>query len=194
MKKIIFSIFSLFILSSVCFAGSLQTLDEQTQQKIAIVPYLDTSEQDKDYVPGIIDANYTNYFSTIKGITVVPQSEVKKALDNYGYDVSNMVLPDKDAMSEVAKATNADYVVAAEIVQMDAIRHMSFFQAKISVNAKMKYHFYNAKTNIMTPFQTTGSSDNATVFGGVGFKAPIEVSLNQAMSKANEKIVSFINK
>ena len=122
---------------------------------------------------------------------VVSSVETQKALGETSYDASNMVMPDKDVMAVVAEKNGADYVVARELVQVDATRHLSFFQAKISVIAKLRYNFYNTKKNSLTLFQVTGSSDNKTVLGGVGFKDPIAKSLVAAMGKAQEKMKGF---
>lgn len=192
MKKVLFLMLLAIFAVSAASAAPYQAPAKTASARIAVIPYLDTSEQDKDYVPTILDENYTNYFSTFEGLEVVPFVETQKAIGETGYDPSNMVIPDKDIMATVAEKTNADYVVAMELVQVDATRHLSFFQAKISVIAKLRYNFYNTKKTSMTPFQVTGSSDNKTVFGGVGFKDPIAKSLVEAMGKANEKIKGLL--
>lgn len=190
MKKIMFLVFALLLVNcSVAMASaSSRAVSGQQSVKIAVLPYLDTSEQDKDYVPAIIDEGYTTYFSSLPGVMVVPAADTQAALKAAGYDTSDMVLPGKETMAAVAKATGADYVVAMELSSLNAIRHESFFQYKISVNVKLEYHFYSAKKDTMMPFKTTGAKDNATVLGNVGFKAPIKASLQQAMQKANDKI------
>ena len=67
---------------------------------------------------------------------------------------------------------------------------MSYFQAKVVTKAKLRYKFYNAEKDQLVSFQVTGLSENKTVFGGVGYKAPITIALNQAMDEANLKIKS----
>lgn len=164
----------------------------QTAVKLVVVPYLDSSEQDKDYVGGMLDDGYTNYFATLRGVSVVPMTETLAALKAAGYDKSDMTLPEKDVMAAVAKATGADYVIAMELSNLSAIRHESFFQYKITVNVKLEYHFYGAAQDRMIAFKTTGSNDNATIFGDVGFRSPIDASLHIAMKKANDKVVPFL--
>ena len=190
MKKIIFLALTLLLVncSMAMAASSSRAVTGQNSVKIAVVPYLATSEQDKDYVPGIVDEGYTTYFSSLPGVTVVPAADTQAALRAAGYDKSDMVLPEKETLAAVAQATGADYVVAMELSSLNAIRHVSLFQYKISVNVKLEYHFYSAKKDTMMPFKTTGANDNATIIGDVGFKAPIKASLQQAMKKANDKI------
>ena len=190
MKRFVLLLFLLLSLTNVVSAAP--GTGGNVTVKMAVVPYLDSSEQDKDYVPGIIDEGYTNYFGTLRGIVVVPAAEVNQALRAAGYDPSDVMLPDKSVMAAVAQATGADYVVAMELANLSAIRHESLFQYKISVNVKLEYHLYSRQQDTLMPFKTTGANDNATIFGDVGFKAPIKASLQQAMKKANDKIIGIM--
>ncbi len=116
--------------------------------------------------------------------------DVQKALNNAGYNTSNVELPDKDILASVAKNTNADYIIAMEVSQLITTRHLSFFQTKVVTKAKLRYKFYDAKQDKAVSFQTIGSSENKTSFGDIGYKDPITKALNQAMDDANEKIMS----
>lgn len=196
MKKLFllttFLILCLFSISmSTVFAEeSVRTqLIQSNLNKIAVIPYINSTEEKKDYIKEIIDSKYTEQYSNDK-FKMIPYADVQKALNVAGYDVSNMELPDKDILATVAKETNADYVIAMEISQLITTRHMSFFQAKVVTKAKLRYKFYNAEQNKIVSFQTTGLSENKTVIGGVGYKDPITKALNQAMDEGNEKIMS----
>jgi hypothetical protein len=156
---------------------------------IAIVPYINSTEETKGYIQEIVDGKYTEQYSN-KNFQMIPLPEVQKALTDAGYDVSNKELPDKDILASVAKKTNADYVIAMEISQLITTKHMSMFQLKVVTKAKLHYKFYNAEQDKVISFQTTGISENKTVFGDVGYKDPITKALTQAMEEANEKIMN----
>lgn len=183
MKKVFLMVLALLMMSSVAFAAA---------QKIAVVPYLDTVEQNKEYIGETIDEGYTNRFAEL-GLTVVPKAAVEKALDNAGYDVSNQMLPDKDILAAVAGETGADYVVALELADLKSSRHMSYFSSKVSTTTKLKYHFYRADTGKMTAFQTTASNNNKAVMVGMrSYKSSIEAALAEALEKGNDKIKSIV--
>lgn len=196
MKKIsIITILCLFVISmgSTVFAevtvGSQKTEVITTQPNIAIIPYINSTEEKKGYIEELINSKYTEQYSN-KNFQLIPLVDVQKALNNVGYNASNMELPDKDILASVAKNANADYVIAMEISQLITTRHLSFFQTKVVTKAKLRYKFYNAKQDKVVSFQTTGLSENKTSFGDVGYKDPITKALNQAMDDANEKIMS----
>lgn len=193
MKKLCLILMMLFCISGTALAAPQSEATEEFG-RIAVVPYLDTTEQEKqrEYIPEVMNELYTNYFAS-NGFTVMSAENTEKALAKAGYDPSNQMLPDKDVMAEVARALGADYVVALELADLDAARHTAYFSTKVSTSVKLKYHFYNAKTGKMTPFQTTGSNNNKAVLVGVrSYKSSISASLAEALEKGNEKIQSFL--
>lgn len=165
--------------------------EEKPAHNVAIVPYINSTEETKGYIQEIIDSKYTEQYSN-KNFRMLPLVEVQKALNSAGYDASNKELPDKDILATVAKKTDAKYVIAMEISQLITTRHMSMFQAKVVTKAKLRYKLYNAEQDKVVSFQVTGLSENKTVFGDVGYKDPITKALNQAMDSANEKIMSSL--
>ena len=181
----------LFTLLCMALAFIVTAPSYAEAQKIAIVPYLDTTEENKDYLPDLMKIYYDDAMVNL-GLDVVGQDDVKNALDQAGYDVSNQIVADKDILSEVAEKTGADYVVAVELSALKATTHLSFFQKKISVSAKLRYNFYITQTRKMMGFQVTGADDNKAVFGDVGTKTPINNALKQATEKADEKIKGYI--
>ena len=181
----------LFTLLCMALAFIVTAPSYAEAQKIAIVPYLDTTEENKDYLPDLMKIYYDDAMVNL-GLDVVGQDDVKNALDQAGYDVSNQIVADKDILSEVAEKTGADYVVAVELSALKATTHLSFFQKKISVFVKLRYNFYITQTGKMMGFQVTGADDNKAVFGDVGTKTPINNALKQATEKADEKIKGYI--
>lgn len=205
MKKLsIITILLLFLvsISAVVFAeepiksqeAEMVTIQSspRTSSNIAIVPYINSTEETKGYIQEVIDSKYTEQYSN-KNFQMIPSPEVQKALSDAGYDVSNKELPDKDILASVAKKTNADYVIAMEISQLITTKHMSMFQLKVVTKAKLHYKFYNAEQDKVISFQTTGISENKTVFGDVGYKDPITKALTQAMEEANGKIMNNLS-
>lgn len=196
MKKLfIITILCLFALAMGTTVFAETNVDEQkeklaaAQPSIAIIPYINSTEENKGYIEEIITSKYTEQY-TNKNFQLVPLIDTQKALNSAGYNTSNMELADKDILASVAKNTKADYVIAMEISQLITTRHLSFFQTKVVTKAKLRYKFYNAAQDKVVSFQTLGSSENKTSFGDVGYKDPITKALTQAMDDANEKIMS----
>jgi hypothetical protein len=192
MKKIV--LLTVFCLLALVMGNTVlaqETPDSQKAYNIAIVPYFNSTEEKAGYVEEIVNGKYTEQYSN-QNFHRIPSVEVQKALNEAGYDVSNMELPDKDVLAAVAKQTNADYVIAMEIAELNTTRHMSFFQSKVVTKAKLRYKFYNAGQDKVISFQVTGLSENKTVFGDVGYKDPITKALNQAMDDANQKVMTYL--
>lgn len=189
MKKISVIIVFCFILTSISLVFAQESApipSPKSTYTVAIIPYINATEEKAGYVKETIDSKYIEQFSNDK-FHLVSAVDVQKALSSTGFDPSNMELPEKDVMASVAKQTNADYVIAMELSQLTTTRHMSFFQAKVVTKTKLRYKFYNAKQDKIISFQVTGASENKTVFGDVGFKTPIVNALNEAMDNANIK-------
>jgi len=189
MKKVLLFLLLFLLSTTTVFAESTPTVT-QKNYTVAIIPYLNTTEETKDFVSDVVQAKYAEEFTT-KSFNIVAAVDVQKALHTAGYDVSNMELPEKDVFAAVAKETKADYVIAMEITNLISTRHMSFFSTKVETKAKLKYKFYNTSQDKLTAFQTTGDSENvATLVGNVGYKAPITAALNKAMNSGYDKIIS----
>jgi hypothetical protein len=162
-----------------------------TKPNIAIIPYINSTEENKGYIQEIVNTKYTEQYSN-ENFNLIPLVETQKALNSTGFDTTNNELPEKDVMAVVAEKANADYVIAMEISQLITTRHLSMFQVKVVTKAKLKYKLYNAKQNKLVSFQTTGLSENKSVFGDVGYRDPITKALNQAMDEANTKIMNSL--
>lgn len=192
MKKIVLLLCLLLLSAVPVFAESVEFPNPATEKRytIAIIPYLNTTEEKAGYIKDVIQAKYNDEFSKTT-LTIIPEADVLKALHAAGYDASNMELPEKDVLSSVAKETKADYVVAMEVNQLITTRHMSFFSTKAETKVKLRYKFYDLNKDKLIVFQTTGDSENtATLIGNVGYKAPITNALNQAMDAGYTKIAS----
>ncbi len=192
MKKIV--LLTVFCLLALVMGNTVlaqETPDSQKVYNIAIVPYFNSTEEKAGYVEEIVNGKYTEQYSN-QNFHRIPLVEVQKALNEAGYDVSNMELPDKDVLAAVAKQTNADYVIAMEISELITTRHLSYFQNKVVTKTKLRYKFYNAGQDKVTSFQVTGLSENKAVLGYTGFKDPITKALNQAMDDANQKVMTYL--
>ena len=190
MKKVFCFLLLALSLCGICSAAPAETA-VSNGAKMAVLPYINSSEETKDYVGETVAKKYTDYFGSV-GYAVIPTDDSAKALSQTGYKAEDETLPDKDQMRAVADATGADYVVAMEISEIHASRHESFFQIKVSVKTKLAYAIYAVKTDKLYAFKSTSANDNKSVMGGVGYKSPIVNALNDAMEKANAKIQSFV--
>ena len=192
MKKVLLFLCLFLVSMTTVFAESAEVPVQVSEKKytIAVIPYLNTTEEKAGYINDVIQTKYNDEFSKTK-FTVIPEADVLTALNKAGYDVSNMELPEKGVLASVAKETNADYVVAMEISQRITTRHMSFFSTKAETKAKLRYKFYDLSKDKLVILQTTGDSENtATLIGNVGYKAPITNALNKAMDAGYVKITS----
>ncbi|SFM31803.1 hypothetical protein [Pelosinus propionicus] len=66
--------------------------------RLAIVPYINSTEEKKGYIQEIVDGKYTEHYSS-KNFQSIPSEEVQKALNSTGYDNSNQELAEKDKVS-----------------------------------------------------------------------------------------------
>ena len=189
-KAFIITVLCLIVMSMTAIVSAEEPANVQkTTYNVAIVPYINSTEEIQGYIKETIDSKYTEQYSN-KNFQMISLVDVQKALSSTGYDISNKELAEKDILVSVAKETNADYVIAMEVSQLITTRHMSFFQAKVVTKAKLRYKIYNVEKDKVVSFQVTGLSENKTIFGDVGFKDPITKALNQAMDEANVKIKS----
>ena len=191
MKRLfIITILCLIVMSMTAIVSAQESINPQkTSYNIAIVPYINSTEEIQGYIKETIDSKYTEQYSN-NNFQMISSVDVQKALNSTGYDISNKELAEKDILASVAKQTKADYVIAMEVSQLITTRHMSFFQAKVVTKAKLHYKIYNVEKDKVVSFQVTGLSENKTIFGDVGYKDPITKALSQAMDEANEKIKS----
>ncbi len=186
MKKLMLLVMTVLCLSGMAVASAAEN------HKIAVVPYLNTSEETKGYVADTVDEWYTNYFVK-EGMVVLPKEQTEDALSKAGYVVDDQMLPDKDMMAAVAQSTGADYVVALEIANLKSTRHMSYFSSKVSTTAKLKYHFYNTATGKMVAFQTTAANNNKAVMVGMrSYKGSITAALQEALEKGVDRIKGLL--
>lgn len=186
MKKLLLLVMTVLCLSGMAVASAAEG------HKIAVVPYLNTSEETKGYVTDTVKEGYTDYFAK-EGMTVLSKEQTEAALIKAGYVVADQMLPDKDMMENVAKSTGADYVVALEVADLKSTRHMAYFSNKVSTTAKLKYHFYNAATGKMVAFQTTAANNNKAVMVGMrSYKGSITAALQETLEKGNERIKGLL--
>lgn len=95
-----------------------------------------------DVVKKKFDARFND-----KKYFVIPQTGVTEALAKYGYDPKMMELADKETMIDVAKSTQADVVVAMEIVMFNNHRSSSMFSTSAKSEVKLKFRTYESSTN-----------------------------------------------
>ena len=81
------ALFTLVAFSSVAAA----------RNRVALLPYINASEEHKGYVDEAVLAGYTFRFDN-DGYEMVPEAEMARALENCDYTTDDEELPDKDQL------------------------------------------------------------------------------------------------
>jgi predicted nucleic acid-binding protein len=190
MKKFMVSvIMSLCLLLTMSIVGAAPNPEaESLQKQVVIIPFINSTEETKDYIAETVKTKFTEQFSNVKYQTV-SQETVQASLVANKFDASNMELPEKDLMIKLANETNADYVVSMEIVQFINSRHASFFSTSAKSEVKLRYKVYSKSTNQVTTFQTVGKGNNkVTSIGVPGIGEAMRRGLTEAMDEGFIKI------
>lgn len=135
--------------------------------KVAIIPLVNSTAETRDFVMVSVQKKYDAKFKNDNYI-LVPDTSIAEALTQSGYDPKMMELVEKDALTNVAKLTGADAVIAMEIVQINNRRTASFFSTSAKSEVKLKFRTYETATNKYSSFQSLGLGVNKAVLVGVG--------------------------
>ena len=190
MKKFMVSfIMLLCLLLTMSIVGAAPNPEEVSSQKqVVIIPFINSTEETKDYIGKTVEAKFAEQFSNAKYQTAA-QETVNASLSANKFDASNLELPEKDLMIKVANETNADYVIAMEIVQFINSRHASYFSTSAKSEVKLRYKVYSKATNQVTTFQTVGKGNNkVTSIGIPGIGEAMRRGLVEAMDEGFIKI------
>lgn len=176
----------LLTMSVVAAAPDLET--KSSQKQVFIVPYVNSTEESKDYVGQTIDEKFKEQFSNEK-YQIVSAEIVHPLLAANNFDVSNKELPENEVIMKFAKETDADYVVAMEVIHFINSRHASYFSTSAKSEVKLRYKVYSKATNRITALQVTGKGNNkVTSIGVPGIGTAMKRGLTQAMDEAFVKI------
>lgn len=190
MKKVTLSLFVvLCLLLTMGVAGAAASPETSSLSKqVLIVPFINSTEEKKDYIGETVQEKFMQQFSNEKFQTV-PAAKVQSVLTASQYDPSNMELPESDLMEKLAREADADYVVAMEIVHFMNSRHASFFSTSAKSEVKLRYKVYSKATNKTTAFQVTGKGNNkVTSIGVPGIGTAMKRGIMEAMDEAFLKI------
>jgi hypothetical protein len=188
-KRSISFIIFLCLLFIVSIAGAASDAKvENSPKEVVIVPFINSTEETKDYIAETIQGKYQEQFSNDKYQTVAAD-KVKAILETNQFDTTNMELPDNELMIKLSQETNADYVIALEVVHFINSRHASFFSTSAKSEVKLRYKVYSKSSNKTTTFQTSGKGNNkVTSIGIPGIGTAMQRGIVQAMDEAFLKI------
>lgn len=135
--------------------------------KVAIVPFVNSTTETRDFVMETVKKKFDARFND-KNYVVVPDTSVAEALAKSGYDPKMMELVDKETVVNVAKYTEADAVVAMEIVLINNHRSSSLFSTSAKSEVKLRFRTYETAANKYSSYQSIGLGVNKAVLIGVG--------------------------
>lgn len=190
MKKVTLSLIMVFcLLLTMGVAGAAASPETSSLSKqVLIVPFINSTEEKKDYIGETVREKFMQQFSNEKFQTV-PADKVQGVLTASQYDPSNMELPESDLMEKLAREADADYVIAMEIVHFMNSRHASFFSTSAKSEVKLRYKVYSKANNKTTSFQVTGKGNNkVTSIGVPGIGTAMKRGIMEAMDEAFLKI------
>ena len=185
---------ALLVVSSMSVAAAGRAIDFSGGKisRIAVMPYLNASQEKSSYVDEAAEKGYMKYFAAA-GMSVVPAEDVQQSLAGMEYTAKNEQLPEQEIMAGVAKGTGADYVVAMVIEDIQQSSQEKFFQTKITAKTRLEYAVYSRTGDSMVYFATFGNNDSNVVFD-VGPRSAIVKALEQAMDRGNNRIKEYMAK
>lgn len=116
----------LFVIVLACAVLGQSQLAAAGPIRVAVVPYINSSGENRTFVDATISSKLEAYFQS-KCYVMVPAGEVADFLAKSGYDATPMLLPEKESLLALANATNADAVLAIDFARIQAKRQHSWF-------------------------------------------------------------------
>jgi hypothetical protein len=135
--------------------------------KVAIIPYVNSTAEHRPFASDTINKKYSARFQEAK-YSLIPTQQVAEALAKTGYDPKMLELPDKETLTSVAKATNADVVIAMELVSISNRRSTGLFSTSAKSEVKLKFRTYETASGKYGGFQALGLGVNKAVLIGMG--------------------------
>ena len=159
-----------------------------SQKKVVIIPFINSTEETKEYIGQTINEKIKEQFSGDK-YEIISDAIVQPILVVNGYDATNNELADNTLMMNLAKETDADYVIAMEILHFINSRHASFFSTSAKSEVKLRYKVFSKSNNKVTTFQVVGKGNNkVTSIGVPGIGTAMKRGIDEAMNEAFVKI------
>lgn len=118
----------LFLIVAAAFAVGFPQRVAAEPIRVAVVPYINSSGENRSVVDETISSKLEAYFQTGNYI-LVPASEVANFLASSGYDTTPMLLPEKEVLAALADATGANAVLAMDFARIQVNRRYSWFNA-----------------------------------------------------------------
>lgn len=188
MRKVALVLVLMFAVSIMSAAGANPIPAENAAKQVVLVPFINSTEEEKDYIAETVQEKYKEQFSNVKYQTVGGDTVTQLLTDNH-FDPANKELPDNELLIKIGQETGADYVVAMEIMHFINSRHVAYFSTSAKSEVKMRYKVYAKSTNRVTAFQVTGKGNNkVTSIGVPGIGTAMKRGIAQAMDEAYLKI------
>ncbi|EGO63948.1 hypothetical protein [Acetonema longum] len=153
--------------------------------KVAIIPYINSSAEERSVVGETINKKLDDYFQKNARYSIVPPELVNLVLARHGYDAAQMILPEKEFMMTLANDLDADAVLALDFTRIQAYRRYTIITSttigSVSVYAKAlsvyDSHFVSLRVEKQARLTTYSI--------GPGFreKEAIAASIEQAMDE-----------
>lgn len=186
MKKVTMSLMMILcLLLTMGVAGAAASPETNSLSKqVLIIPFINSTEETKDYIGETVNEKFMQQFANEKYQTISAE-KMQAALAAIQYDPSNKELPESNVMEKLARDTDADYVIAMEIVHFMNSRHASFFSTSAKSEVKLRYKVYSKAANKTTSFQVTGKGNNkVTSIGVPGIGTAMKRGIMEAMDEA----------
>lgn len=197
MKRMFTFLFALFLsmgLVSFANAAPRHSIDFSGKKiiNLAVIPYINVSGDESDYVLDSLKSDYTDYFAN-SGFKVISKEDTETAMTAAEYVAGDNVIASDEALKSIAENANADFVIAMEVEEISTSREDEFPKTKLIAKVKLLYKIYNKSEDKAHQFRIATTKDNKATLAEVGPKHAVKIALNQALERGNHRLIEIIN-
>lgn len=197
MKKLFTFLFSLVLtlgIISAVNAAPRHSIDFSGKKiiSLAVIPYINNSNDMSDYIRDSLSNEYTNYFAN-SGFKVISKESTEEELNNAGYIIADNVIAPENVLKSVAEYTHSDFVIAMEVEEISTSRDDEFPKTKLTAKVKLLYEIYKKSEDRTYRFRIATTKDNKATLAEVGPKYAIKTALDQALERGNHRLIEIIN-
>ena len=178
--------FILLLATAVILLGSTHA---SAAVRVAIVPYINSSGENRAVVDTTINSKLESYFQS-NNYTMVSPDEVTAFLARNGYDATPLLLPEKEVLSALAAATGADAVLAMDFARIQANRRYSWLHSYTTGSVSIYVKALSVTDNNFVSLRIENSARlKASRFGpGVKERVAIGAGIEAAMDEMFSKL------
>lgn len=157
--------------------------------RVAVVPYINSSGENRSVVDETISSKLEAYFQSGNYI-LVPPGEVADFLARSGFDATPMLLPEKDVLTALAKATGANAVLAMDFARIQVNRRYSLFHSYTTGSVSIYVKALSLSSNNFVSLRIENKAKlTASRFGpGVKERTAIGAGIEAAMDDMFSKL------